>query len=74
MEKVFSMWFVARCYKQDSLKQRVSCLLKLSAVQLSEVKSSSWLVGLGLAAQQSSRDADERWRYSLVDRDLHGRL
>jgi hypothetical protein len=31
METVFSMWFVLRCYKQDSLKQRVSCQ-NLSAV------------------------------------------
>jgi hypothetical protein len=43
METVFSMWFVPSCYKEDSLKQQVSCWLK-SAVQLSEVTWSSWLV------------------------------
>jgi hypothetical protein len=26
METVFSMWFVPRCYKQDSFKQRVSTI------------------------------------------------
>jgi hypothetical protein len=41
---VFSMWFMLGCYKQDSLKQQVSCWLKLSAFQLSEVTWSSWLV------------------------------
>jgi hypothetical protein len=40
METVFSMWFVPKCYKQDqSLSGR-----ELSAVQLSEVTCSSWLV------------------------------
>jgi hypothetical protein len=27
METVFSMWFVPRCYKQESLKQRVRPVL-----------------------------------------------
>jgi hypothetical protein len=44
METVFSLWSMPRCYKQDSLKQPVSCWFKLSAVQLSEVTWSSWLV------------------------------
>jgi hypothetical protein len=37
METVFSMWFVPRCYKQDSLKQQVSCWLR-SCQQFSWVK------------------------------------
>jgi hypothetical protein len=46
---VFSMLSVTRWYKQESLKQRVSCWLGLSVVHLSEVKWSevkwsSWLV------------------------------
>jgi hypothetical protein len=36
--------FRARCYKQDSLEERVSCWLELSAVQWSEVTWSSCLV------------------------------
>jgi hypothetical protein len=30
METLFSMWPVPRCYKHDSLKQRVTCWLELS--------------------------------------------
>jgi hypothetical protein len=44
METVFSVWSMPRCYKQDSLKKRVSCWEELSAVQLNEVTQSSWLV------------------------------
>jgi hypothetical protein len=37
MEMAFPMWSVPRCYKQDSLKERVSCWVKLPAVQLNKV-------------------------------------
>jgi hypothetical protein len=43
METVFCVWSVRRCYKQDSLKKRVGWW-ELSAVQLSEVTWSNWLV------------------------------
>jgi hypothetical protein len=38
------MWSVPRCYKQDSLKQRVNFWLEFWVVQVSEVTWSSWLV------------------------------
>jgi hypothetical protein len=45
MQTVFSMWSVPRCYKQDSLKRRVSCCQ--SCQQLSWVKwreaAGSWV-------------------------------
>jgi hypothetical protein len=45
MGTVFSMW---RGYKQESVTLRFSCWLKLAAVQLSEVRWSSWLVRVQL--------------------------
>jgi hypothetical protein len=57
---VFSMWSVPRCHKQDNLKQRSSCRLELSGVQLSEVTRSSWLVServqLSVESQPVKRD------------------
>jgi hypothetical protein len=54
------MWSVPRCYKQDSLKQRVSCRWELSAVQLSKVTWSSWLVSESVQLSAGSQPVERR--------------